>query len=88
LIIIDGGSTNGTLQYLQQCSLDHQIISGPDRGFFDALNKGIRIATGDIIGFLHSDDLLASPDTLNNIVAAFNYFKKGDREEVHGVYGN
>ena len=46
-------------------------ISEPDEGIYNALNKGIRMATGDVIGFLHSDDILYSPDSIGQIAAAF-----------------
>jgi len=48
-----------------------KYILEPDQGIYDALNKGIQMATGDVIGFVHSDDMLASPDTIQNIVYAF-----------------
>ena len=70
-IVIDGGSTDGTVEYLKQSKLVSQIISEPDKGIYDALNKGIQLATGEIIGFLHSDDVLASPQTLENIAKVF-----------------
>jgi len=70
-IVIDGGSTDGTVEFLKQCNLVSQIISEPDKGIYDALNKGIQMATGDIIGFLHSDDMLALPQTLENIAKTF-----------------
>lgn len=55
-IIVDGGSTDGTLEVLTH--YPHlRIISEPDRGLYDALNKGIQIAKGDIIGWINSDDL-------------------------------
>jgi glycosyltransferase involved in cell wall biosynthesis len=56
-IIVDGGSTDGTVEYLQE--LGDQVIwwSGKDKGQADAVNKGIRMATGEIIGWLNSDDL-------------------------------
>ena len=55
-IIIDGGSTDGTIDALR-AHPDLQVISEPDRGLYDALNKGLKIATGDIIGWLNSDDM-------------------------------
>ena len=70
-IVIDGGSTDGTVEYLKQSNQVSQLISEPDKGIYDAINKGIQLATGDIIGFLHSADLLASSQTLENIVRAF-----------------
>jgi len=56
-IVIDGGSTDGTVKILKQAPGIHWI-SEPDRGLYDAVNKGIRLATGDIIGHLNSDDIL------------------------------
>ncbi|HME39145.1 MAG TPA: glycosyltransferase family 2 protein [Steroidobacteraceae bacterium] len=54
-IVIDGGSTDGTLDVLRQ--YPHlKVVSGPDRGIYDALNKGLALARGDIIGVLNSDD--------------------------------
>ncbi|GIC77275.1 glycosyltransferase family 2 protein [Moritella sp. F3] len=72
-IIIDGASSDNTLEVIkQQCPRVTTIISEPDKGIYDALNKGIKAATGDIIGYLHSDDLFAYPDAVKDIVATFN----------------
>jgi glycosyltransferase len=71
-IIIDGGSTDGTVEFIE--SLNSQIsrfVSEQDNGLYDALNKGIRLATGDIIGFVHADDLLAHDSVLAEIAAEF-----------------
>ena len=71
-IIIDGASKDNTLDVIkQQCPRVTTIISEPDKGIYDALNKGIQAATGDIVGFLHSDDLFAYPDAVKDIVATF-----------------
>lgn len=71
-IIIDGGSTDRTLaiidKYRDRIS---KIISEPDNGIYDALNKGLRVATGDVIGFLHADDTFASPDVLDRVAESF-----------------
>ena len=83
LVVIDGGSTDGTLEVLGSYSdrLD-VLVSEPDRGIYDALNKGIQRASGDVVGFLHSDDLLADPGVLSRIAAAFA------DPEVDAVYGD
>ncbi|MEX9251088.1 glycosyltransferase family 2 protein [Pseudenterobacter timonensis] len=71
-IIIDGASKDNTLQVIQQnCSKVTKIISEPDKGIYDALNKGILAATGDVIGFLHSDDLLAYDQAIEDIAKTF-----------------
>lgn len=71
-VVIDGGSQDGTLELLAQ----HRgqlavLISEPDKGIYDALNKGIAHASGDVVGFLHADDLYAHPNVLANIAEAF-----------------
>lgn len=86
-LVIDGGSKDQTMEAVNASGLVTHCVSEPDKGIYDALNKGIRMATGDIIGFLHSDDLLASPQTLNNIVAAFSV-NGINSERVDGVYGD
>ncbi|MBS9903576.1 glycosyltransferase family 2 protein [Vibrio alginolyticus] len=69
-IIVDGASKDNTLDVVSQnCSRVSKIISEPDKGIYDALNKGIQAATGDIVGFLHSDDLFAYPDAVADMVA-------------------
>jgi glycosyltransferase len=71
-IVIDGQSTDGTLDIIQQNSdyIDYWI-SEADRGMYDAINKGISQATGDIIGILNSDDMYASADSVRSIVDCF-----------------
>lgn len=72
LVVIDGGSTDGTLEVLRSyADRLHVLVSEPDRGIYDALNKGIRCASGDVVGFLHSDDLFTDPGVLSRIAAAF-----------------
>ena len=81
-IVIDGASKDHTLEVIKQYSTKaNQVISESDKGIYDALNKGISAATGDIIGFLHSDDLLAYPDAISDIVAQF---KASDCQAVYG----
>lgn len=82
-IIVDGQSTDGTLDYIRKNeNLIEQWISEPDKGIYDALNKGIAMATGDIIGLLHSDDLYYDEETLKKIADVF------ENHEVDGVYGD
>jgi glycosyltransferase len=72
LIVIDGGSTDGTLQVLQgYADRLAVLVSEPDRGIYDALNKGIARAGGEVVGFLHSDDLFADEAVLSRISSAF-----------------
>jgi len=71
-IIIDNCSTDGTLDIAKTYS-EHisRIISEPDKGIFDALNKGIKIASGEVIGFLHADDFYASPEIIEEVMLKF-----------------
>lgn len=71
-IIVDGGSTDGTLQALAPFR-DHiaTLISEPDRGLYDAMNKGIKASTGDVVAFLNADDVYASRDVLARVAATF-----------------
>jgi len=71
-LIIDGHSTDGTMDLVRQHAEGIDVcISEPDRGIYDALNKGMRLASGDVVGFLHSDDVYASTETLQKIAHAF-----------------
>ncbi|WBA13948.1 glycosyltransferase family 2 protein [Salinivibrio proteolyticus] len=71
-IVIDGGSTDNTVQLVKnQSKRLTKIVSEPDQGIYDALNKGIALATGDIIGFLHSDDILAYPTAISDVITQF-----------------
>jgi len=71
-IIIDGGSTDTTIERINKYK-DHitVFVSEPDKGVYDAMNKGIRHATGDIIGTLNADDFFASDDILESVAAMF-----------------
>ena len=68
-ILIDGASTDGTLNIIDayQDHLTH-VISEKDEGMYDALNKGIGLATGDVIGILNADDFYFSKDTLSSVL--------------------
>ena len=81
-IIIDGRSTDGTLGIIRMNeSYISAWISEPDRGMYDAINKGIDLATGDIIGILNSDDMFASADVISKIVKCF---KETGTDSVYG----
>lgn len=56
-LVIDGGSTDGTLELLRSGRWDVEVHSGPDQGLSDALNKGLRLATGAVVGWLNADDI-------------------------------
>ena len=73
-IVVDGGSKDGTVDIIKEYSTRSNCfkwISEPDKGMYDAINKGIKMATGDIVGILNADDVLAANDTLAHIAAAF-----------------
>ncbi|MEB0323311.1 glycosyltransferase family 2 protein [Citrobacter portucalensis] len=81
-IIVDGNSKDNTVQLIKDnCTKVSKIICEADQGIYDALNKGINAATGDVIGFLHSDDLLAYNDALADIV---NTFETAGCDAVYG----
>ena len=82
-IIIDGASTDGTLAVLQGRRDDLAVlVSESDSGIYEALNKGLARATGEVVGFLHADDVYADAEVLANIAAAFA------DPEVMAVYGD
>lgn len=75
-IVVDGASRDGTLEIINKYKHKiSQLISEPDRGHFEAMNKGIKIASGDIIGFLHADDFFINDKVIENIA---NTFKKNN----------
>lgn len=82
-IIVDGKSTDGTLRIIYK-NLDSisSWISETDRGMYDAINKGLEMATGDIVGVLNSDDMFASADSVRSIVDCFQTTK------ADTIYGN
>lgn len=81
-VIVDGGSKDRTLSSIS-CMLAPSdiLISEPDDGIYDALNKGLKFSNGDIIGFLHSDDLYASEDVISLVV---NLFTDNSVDVVYG----
>jgi len=98
-IIIDGVSTDGTLDIVKNYQNEHggshgdsngqggqiniKLISEPDKGIFDAMNKGVRMATGEIVGIINSDDFYYDADALFKVVQAFE-----SDPEIDAVYGD
>ena len=82
-IIIDGGSTDHTLQVIHEYSEHIQVlISEPDNGIYDAMNKGIRLATGDVVGILNADDHFAAADVLQSVARIFA------QQNIEALYGD
>ena len=71
-IIIDGKSQDKTLSIVKKYPHVKKIISEPDKGIYDAMNKGIKIAKGEFIGFINSDDFYTSSNVLESVVNIFN----------------
>ncbi len=82
-IIIDGGSKDGTLEIINKYK-DRitKIVSEPDKGIYDAMNKGVGLATGDVVGIINSDDFYFNSDVLSSAAGEF------ERTGVDAVYGN
>ncbi|WP_215302565.1 glycosyltransferase family 2 protein [Polynucleobacter sp. AP-Jannik-300A-C4] len=82
-ILIDGGSTDGTAEFLKANEdLFDVFVSEPDKGIYDAMNKGISLSTGEIIGFLNSDDFYEDEFVLSNVLDGFL------TKNVEAVYGD
>ena len=82
-IIIDGKSNDTTLSIIEKYKKDiSKVISEEDHGIYDAFNKGLKLATGDLIGFVNSDDTL----TDNAIEILLNYYKKNP--EIDFIFGS
>ncbi|WP_130433479.1 glycosyltransferase family 2 protein [Rivibacter subsaxonicus] len=70
-IVIDGGSRDGTVELVRaRGGRVARFVSEPDRGIYDAMNKGLALATGELVGFLNSDDVYADPEVLARIAHA------------------
>ena len=82
-IIVDGRSTDNTVSIIKSYeSVISRWISEPDKGMYDAINKGIAMATGEVIGLLNSDDMLYSDDVIEKIVKTF------EDKNVDSIYGD
>jgi glycosyltransferase involved in cell wall biosynthesis len=84
-IVVDGASTDGTVDIIKAFEPKFngrmRWISEPDAGIYDAMNKGLQMATGNIVGILNSDDFYTNHCVIANIV---NHFRKHDCEAVYG----
>jgi glycosyltransferase involved in cell wall biosynthesis len=81
-IIIDGNSSDNTLELVSNFKHVSKILSEKDVGIYDAMNKGLKLATGDIIAILNSDDFYTSDDVISNVVKAL------ENAEFDGTYGD
>ena len=70
-IIVDGGSTDKTLEIVAAFPHISKVVTGKDRGIYDAMNKGIGLATGDVVGILNSDDVYTCSTVLSDVAKAF-----------------
>ncbi|MGO4891631.1 glycosyltransferase family 2 protein [Flavobacterium sp. W21_SRS_FM6] len=97
-IVVDGGSKDSTMdivnEYRDQIAT---IVSEPDKGIYDAMNKGIRLASGDVVGILNSDDFYTSNESVSQIVSGFDestqavyadliYVKQNDTSKFSRLY--
>ncbi|KRB58112.1 glycosyltransferase family 2 protein [Flavobacterium sp. Root186] len=83
-IIIDGNSKDGTQEIIESYTdRISKYISEPDKGMYDAINKGFQLATGDVIGLMHSDDEFYDRKAISRIAARFEY-----DSNIEGVYGD
>ncbi len=87
-IVVDGKSTDGTLEILREYKesvRDYEVIlvSEKDNGLYEALNRGLKLSTGDVVGVLHAGDLLADENVLETVVRKFEELQDAD-----GIYGD
>src|SRR5664279_3388624 len=82
-IIIDNSSTDGTIELVQSFGKEiSKFISETDKGIYDAINKGIRLASGDIVGIINSDDFFCNADVIQKVADAFS------DTDVDAVFGD
>ncbi len=82
-IVVDGASTDGTIEIIK--SYEDKItkfLSEPDRGLYDAMNKGIKLATGDIVGILNSDDFYIDEFVIEKVIKVF------EEKEVDSLFAD
>jgi glycosyltransferase involved in cell wall biosynthesis len=80
--VIDGGSTDGTLELLKEYEGRLQYISEKDRGIYDGMNRGLAKISGEIVGMVHSGDVYPSTDVIRSVVECF------ERNDVDSIYGD
>lgn len=81
-IIVDGASKDQTMEIVNQYKERiAKVISEPDKGIYDAMNKGIQLATGDVVGILNSDDFFSSSKSISEVVKNF-------KDDIDAVYGD
>lgn len=82
-VVVDGASSDGTLEVIEgRRTAQMRVLSEPDEGIYDAINKGMALASGDVLGLAHSDDELADRDVLADVARAFA------EPSVDAVYGD
>lgn len=81
-IIVDGASTDNTLNLISHLGHTGPVLSEPDKGIYDAMNKGLGLATGEIVGILNSDDFYPHEGVIEKVVKAFEH------SECDAVYGD
>ena len=82
-IIVNGASTDGTLSIIEQYQDKlAAVVSGPDHGIYDAMNKGLALASGEVVGFLNADDVYADTDVLSRVVDIM------ERENLDALFGD
>ncbi|MBD3797018.1 MAG: glycosyltransferase [Campylobacterales bacterium] len=81
-IVVDGASSDGTVEIIKKYEGQiSKFVSEKDKGIYDGLNKGIALATGDVIGFLHSDDIYGDAHIISEVVEAF---EKNGTDSIYG----
>mgnify|MGYP000661390213 CR=1 FL=1 len=85
-IIVDGGSTDNTMEIVREYEPRYngrlRFISEPDKGLYDAMNKGIRMSTGEVVGILNSDDFYTSSDVVEKLEKISGITSKNGRNDA------
>jgi len=92
-IVVDGASTDGSVEVIREMMKDarwkstYKFVSEPDEGMYEAINKGIRMTTGDVIGLVHSDDMLYDNRVISDVAKKFEE-SKADFVYADGIFVN